>query len=258
MAISDSTEELMTKSFWYEMNEVYTAMPCIVVEVVDDLKEQRVHVQPCLNKLLLDGSVSARSVILNVPVIFPSTSSSAITMPVNKNDIVWCNFSMRAMEIFNESDGKPSTPNNYAKFDQKDAVAFIGMTTKQTAINNPLKRTLAHSTKDLVVAHNLGKSSETEIRFKPNGDIVITTPTKITVNTPEAIINASTSATVTTPDLTVNADSTTWVGDISLTGNITQTGTIIATEVTASGKALSTHTHNQTGHEAGVPTLPPN
>lgn len=256
MAISDSTEELMTKSFWYEMNEVYTAMPCIVVEVVDDLKEQRVHVQPCINKLLLDGKVIPRSVILNVPVIFPSTSTSAITMPVNKNDIVWCNFSMRAMEIFNESDGTPSTPNNYAKFDQKDAVAFIGMTTKSTAINNSAKRRLPHSTKDLVVSHNLGKASETELRFKPNGDVVITTPTKITVNAPQATINATTSASITTPTLNVNASNTNWAGNITLNGNIAQTGTIVSNEVTAGGKALSTHTH--TSASAGSPTSPPN
>lgn len=244
MAIADSTEEVMTKSFWFEMNEIYTSMPCIVVEVVDDLTEQRVHVQPCINRLLLDGRVFPRPVILNIPIIFPSTMSSAITMPINKNDIVWCNFSMRAMEIFNESDGKPSTPDNYAKFDQKDAVAFIGMSTKKTAINNPNKRTLPHSTKDLAITHNIGKSSETEIRFKPDGGIVITSPTKITANAPEFEIN--------TPHLIMNAANTSW------TGNISQTGTLTATEVTASGKVLSTHTHTQTGHEAGAPTSAPN
>ena len=97
MANRDSWEELLTNSFWHEMNEIYTSMPCVVVGIVDDLKEQRVHIQPCLDKLLLDNKSSPRSVILNVPVIFPSTSTSAITMPINEGDTVWGMFSMLSL-----------------------------------------------------------------------------------------------------------------------------------------------------------------
>lgn len=256
MANRDNWEEVLTKSFWYEMNEVYTSMPCIVVSIVDDLKEQRVNIQPCLNKLRLNNTSSPRSVILNVPVIFPSTSTSAITMPVNIGDIVWGMFSMRAMEVFSESDGKPSIPNNRAKFDQKDAVALIGMSTRRTAVNNPNKRIHQHSTEDLVIAHNLGKSSEVEIRFKPDGDVLINSPKKVTVNSVQAVVNASTSASITTPDLTINADVTNWSGDIYHTGDITivgsttQVGTITATEVVGGGKSLSSHAH------AGSPSAP--
>lgn len=273
MASDDSGEEALSNSFWYEMNEVYTSMPCTVVGIVDDLKEQRINVQPSLNKLLLDGTTQARSVILNVPVIFPSTSSSAITMPINKGDLVWCNFSMRAMEIFNESDGKPSTPNNHAKFDQKDAVAFIGMNTRRTAINNSSKRTLAHSTKDLAITHNIGKPAEVEIRFKPNGDMIITSPAKVTVNAVDAVVNASNSAHLTSPQLAVDVPATTWTGNITHIGNVTQTGnntvtgnltqsgvvaitgatsvtgaltatSVTSPTITGAGKDLGTHTHN--------------
>lgn len=268
MANQDNWEETLTNAFWFEMNEVYTSMPCIVVGVVDDLEEQRINVQPCINKLLLDGTAKSRSVILNVPVIFPSTSSSAITMPIKKDDLVWCNFSMRAMEIFNESDGKPTTPNNYAKFDQKDAVAFIGMNTRKTAVNNPNKRRLPHSTLDLVVSHNIGKPAEVEIRFKPNGEMVVTSPTKIKFESPEIELNATSSMTIDTPSLTVSADTTTWTGDTNHTGNTTQsgnttqTGSITATSVSAAtvtggGKNLGTHTHGGV-QSGGSNTAPPN
>jgi len=268
MANRDSWEEVLTNSFWHEMNEIYTSMPCVVVSVVDDLKEQRVNIQPCLDKLLLNNKSSPRSVILNVPVIFPSTSTSAITMPINIGDTVWGMFSMRAMEVFSESDGKPSVPNNRAKFDQKDAVALIGMTTRRNAINNPNKRKYPHSTKDLVVSHNIGKSSEVEIRFKPDGEMIINSPKKVTVNTPEATVNATTKATVTTPSLTVAATNTTWTGNITHTGNLTQTGTVAitgavtATSVTAGtviggGKNLGTHTHGGVV-SGGANTAPPN
>jgi hypothetical protein len=170
-------------------------------------------------------------------------------MPINVGDTVWGMFSMRAMEVFNESDGKPSVPNNRAKFDQKDAVALIGMSTRRTAVNNPNKRIHTHSTEDLVIAHNLGKSSEVEIRFKPDGDVVINSPKKVTVNSVQAVVNASTSASITTPDLTINADVTNWSGDIYHSGDITrvgdttQVGAITATSVVGGGKSLSSHIH---------------
>ena len=262
MAQKDSAEEALTTLFWYEMNEIYTSIPCVVVEVVNDFKEQRVHVQPAIDKLLKDGRTISRPPILNVPVIMPATATSAITMPINKGDVVWCMFSMRAMEVFNEGNGKPQAPNNYAKFDQKDAVAIIGLFPRKKAINNPSNRTLPHDTKDLVVAHNIGTDSEVEIRFKPNGDMIITSPAKVEVNCVDAVVNASTSASITTPDLSVSADNTTWVGDIDLTGNINQTGSqSVSGDVVASGISLASHTHNvlETNNTSTPhPTLGPN
>ena len=100
MATQSSTEELLKSAFWSEMNEVYTAMPCIVLNVINDFKEQLVDVQPCLNRLFLDKRSEARPPILSVPVMQYGTSTSALTMPINKGDIVLCVFSMRALEIW--------------------------------------------------------------------------------------------------------------------------------------------------------------
>jgi len=255
-------QELLTDAFWAQMNDIYTAMPGVVVEVFNDLKEQRIAVQPALNRLFQSGASEERTVILNVPVLFPSTSTSAITMPINKGDNVWLMFSMRAMEAFNEGNGKPVTPLNHLKFDQNDAVALIGLTPRRNAPNNPSKHTHTHSTKDFVIAHNLGKSTEVEIRLKPDGDMIINCPTKVTVNCSNAEVNATASASVTTPDLSVDANTTTWNGDINLTGNINQTGSqTVSGDVTASGISLATHSHDVTGIATGGSTVtsnPPN
>lgn len=244
-------EKLLSAGFWKEMNDLYTMMPATVISVVDDFKEQRINVQPSLNKLFSSGESAPRASIINVPVIMPATSTSAITMPLNEGDTVWLMFSMRAMEIFMESDGKPSTPNNYSKFDQKDAVAIVGLFPRKKAINNPNKRTHEHSTKDLVIAHNIGKPSEVEIRLKPDGSLIINSPTSVIVNCKDAEVNAESSASITTPQLTVDANTTDWTGDINLNGNITQSGSqTVSGDVVASGKSLVSHTH------IGSPTAP--
>jgi Phage protein Gp138 N-terminal domain len=237
-----TTEELIKATFWNQANRIWTSIPCIVVAVKDDFKEQLVDVQPSVNILRPDGAVSEQAVIYNVPVIMPATSTSAITMPINVGDTVMCMFSQKAIEVWQESDGKPSTPNNYAKFHKKDAVAIVGLFPRKNAVNNPNKRTHAHSTKDLVIAHNIGKANEVEIRFKPNGDMIVNTPAKVEVNCNTASITADTS-------ITVDSPTTNWTGDINLTGSLTA-----SVEVTASGKALSTHLHNTTAVQSGGST----
>lgn len=255
MAKQPTQEELLKAAIWSQLSRVYTSIPCTIVTIHTNLEEQRVDVQPSINLLKDDGTVEPRGVILNVPVMFPSSSTSAITFPLNVGDTVACFFSMRAMEVFNESDGKPSTPDNYAKFNQKDAYCIPGLQTRRASVNNPSNHVLPHDTKDLVVTHNIGTANEVEIRFKPNGDMIVTSPSKVEVKCKTAVISATTSLSVTAPN-------STWNGNINLNGNITQsgnqtvTGNIVATEVTASGKALSTHKHGGVvsgGAQTGTP-----
>jgi len=259
MAREVSLEESFKNVFWNQMNGIYTSMPCVVVNVYNDFREQLVDVQPSLNEFRLDKTSKERPPILGVPVIMPATSTSAITMPIQTGDTVWCSFSMRALEIWQESDGKPSTPDNHAKYHPKDAVAFVGLFPRRLAINNPDNRTLPHSTKDLVVAHNIGTSNEVEIRFKPNGDLIINAPNKrVEVNCAEGELNATTSASITTPELNIDADNTNWMGNIALSGNLSQTGSqTVSGDVVASGKSLSNHTHGGV-QSGGANTTPPN
>ena len=241
MAKQPTHEELLKAAIWSQLSRVYTSIPCIIVTVHDNLEEQRVDVQPCINLMKDDGTIEERGVILNVPVMFPSSSTSAITFPLNVGDNVACLFSMRAMEVFNESDGKPSTPDNYAKFNQKDAYCIPGLQTRRASVNNPANHRLTHNTKDLVVCHNIGTANEVEIRLKPNGDMIVTSPNKVEVKCKTAVINATTSLAVTSPN-------TTWNGNIVHNGTLSTT-TVIATSVTATnvtggGKSLSNHVHS--------------
>lgn len=236
MAREASIEELIKGAIWNQLERVNTCLPCTIVGIHEDFKEQIVDVQPLINIFDQSGQATQQAPILTVPVMMPATSTSA-TMPINIGDTVLCVFSQRAIEVFQESDGKPTTPSNYAKFHKKDAIAIVGLFPRKNAVNNPSKRTNSHSTKDLVIAHNIGKSNEVEIRFKPSGDLIINTVAN------KVELNANV--------VEVNAPTTNWTGNISLTGSLTASG-----EVTASGKALSTHTHNVPEVQSGGATKP--
>lgn len=242
MARQSSMEELLKGAIWNQLERVNTCLPCIVVNIHDELEEQIVDVQPAINIFDQNGKSEQQASILTVPVIMPATSTSAITMPISVGDTVLCVFSQRALEVFQESDGKPSTPSNHARFHKKDAVAIIGLFPRKNAVNNPSKRTNSHSTEDLVIAHNIGKANEVEIRFKPNGDMIVNTTSNVEVNCDTASITADSS-------ITIDSPTTNWTGDINLTGSLTASA-----EVTASGKALSTHLHNTTSVQSGSST----
>ena len=101
----------------------------------------------------------------------------------------------------------------------------------------------AHSVDDVVLVHNIG-GSECEIRLKPNGDVIVNSPTKVTVNAPENEINGN---------LTVNGDFTNTSGSFtvnfgsiamsastgaSMTAQFDMTGDIIL-----NGKSVDNHKH---------------
>lgn len=237
-----SDEELLKAAIWSQLNKVYTAMFCIVIGVHNDFEEQLVDVQPSLNKYKLDGTGVERPPILGVPVAMFGNSKSAVTFPVEVGDTVLCIFSMRAIEVWQESDGNPTTPNNRAKFHEKDAMAITGFFPRRLAVNNPSNRSLPHDTKDLVVAHNIGSENESEVRFKASGDIIINSPTKVEVNCQNAVVNSE--------SLSVNCPDTIWTGDVYLVGSLTAT-----VDVEAGGISVKGHKHDVKNVQSGSATI---
>lgn len=218
-----SMEEGVSGAFDYFMTDLWFSIPCVVVNVHNSFQDQRVDVQPSVNKKYKLGVSVEEPVILHVPVIMPSSSTSSITFPINKGDTVLCVFSQRGLDVFKNSNGLPATPVDYRKFDMRDAVAIPGLFPFSKSPNNPSKHTFSHSTNDLAIVHNLGTSGECEIRLKQDGSIVINTASSITVNADTATVNA---------DLQVN-------GDINCTGTIS--GNTV--KQTSNNVTLGTHNH---------------
>lgn len=166
-------ESAMIAFFEHHMRKVYTAIPAVIVAVRSGEK-QSVDVKPLINQVFPDlEDDTEHPVILHVPLIYPSSSTSAVTFPVHPGDTVMLVFSQASMDVFKSGDGTVQPPIDYRRFSIRDAIAIPGLFPFGAAINQVSKHTLPHSTDDLVVFHNLGTSAECELRMKPSGKIEI-------------------------------------------------------------------------------------
>ena len=172
--MTDMTFESAVKAlFDYQMRNVFTAIPAKIMQV-EDAEEQRVAVKPLINNVFPDWDDSAEfPTILSVQVMFPSSSTSAFTFPINAGDTVLLVFAQSCIDVFKSGDGTTQPPSDYRRFDKRDAIAIPGLFPFGMAVNQQSKRTLTHSTDDVVVAHNLGTAEECEIRLKSTGKVEI-------------------------------------------------------------------------------------
>lgn len=224
-------EDLLNAMFEYKTTEMYTALPAIVVGVNDTFSGLSVNVQPAINIKHIDGDITQRPTILNVPVQMPASSTSAFTFPVNIGDSVLLIFSMSGIDTWKRGDGRATTPSDFRHHSVRDCVAITGVFPFSNSVNNPSKRSWPHSTQDTVMVHNIGTGTETEIRMKPSGNIIVNTKQNVEVNCNNATINAE--------SMNVNVPTTTWVGNINQTG-----GQVVSGDVVAGGISQINHVHS--------------
>lgn len=225
-------QELIESSFDKNTEGFFTAIPGIVVTVRNNFQDLYIDVQPSINDKKRDGSAIERPVVLNVPVQMPSSSTAALTLPINVGDPVLLVYAMRGLDVWKRGDGYPQTPTDLRKFDKRDCFAIPGVWPISRSVNNPSKHSWSHDPKDVVLVNALGTSNEVEVRLKPSGDILIRTNKDVSVECDNASVMANTSASITTPDLTIDAINCLW------TGNVTHVGTF-----TFNGVNFSTHRH---------------
>lgn len=252
-----SLADTIQTHFNMRMSDLNTAIPCIVTNVVGELANQRIDVQPAVNVLYKDGTSEERPQILGVPVIFPGSMTSLISWPINVGDTVYCVFSQRSMDNFKIGNGQPTVPNDYRKMSAQDAVAIPGLVPFGKSLNNPAARLFPHSTRDLVVSHNVGTATEVEIRFKENGDLIINTDFNVIVNSKTAAVTVQEKITLNGPLMEVNMLQTNWTGNIALTGNLVQIGNYTMTGVgTFNGINFATHKHLGVSPGSGTSGMP--
>lgn len=208
MASDLTIESAMTAFFEYQMRNMYTAIPAKIMQV-RNAEQCKVDVKPLVDMVFSNLETLEWATIPNVPVMYPSSSTSAITFPVKAGDIVLLVFSQSGLDVFKSGDGTPQPPSDYRTFNMRDAIAIPGLFPFGLAINQQSKRTLTHSTDDVVVAHNLGTDAECEIRLKPTGkveingnQIDISSSTKIDgnlINTGSVTVGVGATGSFTTP-----------------------------------------------------------
>lgn len=261
-------QELMEASFDYQTNNLYTALPGIVVTVRDDFNQLSVDVQPTVNIKNKDGTTKERPVVLNVPVQMPSSSTAALTFPINVGDPVLLVYAMRSLDTWKRGQGRAVLPNDNRKFDKRDCVAIPGIWPFSRSINNPSVRMWAHDTGDLVIVNNIGSGSENEVRLQLSGNIIVNTNQDVEVNCNNAtvvaqstidmsctdfILDASNNISITAATADIIIPTTTWIGNIDITGSLVQIGNYTMTG-TATFNGIVFNSHKHTGVTPGVGT----
>lgn len=264
-ARSPSFEEALTAHFDYSTANLYTAIPGVVVSVVE-MGNLLVNVQPTINVRSEDGLVvMSRPPILNVPVVMPLSKQGGLSFPLREGDLVYLVFSMRGLDAWKASNGYPSTPLDMRKFDVRDCVAMPCVYPSSESTNDPGKRALSHNPDDVVLVHNIGSGNEVEVRLKAGGGVEINAPgQEVKVVCQTAVVEADSQVTLDTPE-------TTMTGNLTVQGTMTIDGeegggtnvirgnfNIIGTTLTHNGKDIgSGHTHSNVQPGSGN-SGPPN
>ncbi len=152
----------------YKLNNVNTAMPAAIVSY--DYTVQKASVQPLLNKVWTDGTVTPYPILENVPVIFPAAGGGGLTFPVVESDTCLLLFCQRSMDLWLTTGGQVN-PDDPRKFDLSDAMAIMGLfpfNHNSTADNNT----------DTILTY-----AGSVIRIKQSGAIVIESSNTVALGT---------------------------------------------------------------------------
>lgn len=241
MSAEYGLSEFVQDGIEYHTRQMNTAIPGVVVTVRQSLHQMTVDVQPMVSFMTEDGESIDRPVVLNVPIHFPTSKKSGMTFPVEPGDPVMLVYSMRNMDSWKRQDGTQSAiPTDNRKFDKKDCVAIPGVFPFSQSPNDPGKHTHAHDSKDTVMYSNLGDGNEVEVRLKPDGNLIINAPTKVTVYTKDAEVNVENSTVINTDTATVNADTSVEVNTTTATVNASSTTTVTCPQSTFIGNLTVT------------------
>ena len=171
--MEDTLEARLNAFFDFKMSGMFV---CMVAEVLNTskLEQCRIDVKPIVNHEYKDSTVVEYPIILSVPVQFPSSSTSALTFPINQGDNVLLVFSQKGLDVFKSGATSAHDPIDMRSFDKRDAIAIPCVNPFSKSINNPDTRTLTHSVDDMVMTHNIGKDNECEVRLTSGGEVKIT------------------------------------------------------------------------------------
>lgn len=178
-----------------------------------------------------DGETQDDVPVIGVPLVMPSSSTSAITLPVQVGDTVVCVVSQTSIDSYKSSSGRADVPtrvNDYRRFNAQDALAFP----YSKRSNNPALRTLAHDPNDVVITHNIGTGNECSITMKADGNVEVTSPFTVKVKAKDIELEADSSLSLKAQTMTIQVPNTTWTGNYTMTG-----------QATFNGIPFSTHKH---------------
>lgn len=238
--------EVVQSIFNYQMQGTYTALPGVVLRVINSGGQQLIDVQPCVSLRNRDGTVTQQAPILNVPYQQPASSVGGTVFPVAVGDNVLLVFQMRGIDTWKYGQGGLAAPSDYRMFSNQDCVAIpcISPVSKTPSMKNK------HSG-DYEIGDTLVFNGGTEVIIKPSGDVIvnaknatmnISDTTKFNTNTFEI---ACSTYKVTSSSYQINSNSYSLVagsGGATTTGNMNMTGSFVL-----NGIPIESHGHIEQG-----------
>ena len=122
----EQTEESIEYAIAEQLRSVNTSFPGIVTKV--DATKYTIEVKSGVKFFFEQKNAYENITIVDVPLLFPSTSTYLITLPVNVGDKVLLVISQKSIEEFITS-GKDAINTDQRVFDASDAVAIPGFNT---------------------------------------------------------------------------------------------------------------------------------
>lgn len=120
-----SLSDILNTAIRYNLSNVHTSFPGKVLEY--SAGNQKANIQPLIKKVYMDKRVESYPVLTNVPVVFPRTANSIISLPIKKGDLVLVIITERSIDQWLEKTGEESEPVSNRRFDLSDAVAIPGL-----------------------------------------------------------------------------------------------------------------------------------
>lgn len=250
-------QEVLVAAFQSQMQDVYTAIPCIVVAVRNNGETAEVDIQPTIGQKFKNGKRKARSVILGVPVSFPVSSNAGVLFPIKVGTTGTAIFSMRSLETWKGGTGELHYPSDRGKYDASDAIFYPGIQPGAVSLANPAKHAWQHSPDDVVVFNNIGTGNENEFRLQPSGNVLVNTNQDVLINCNNATLTAQGNIDMSCKNFSVDAQEnvsisaatgtvsigiTSWTGTYNFTGTHTAVGSL-----TFNGIDFTSHRHPETG-----------
>lgn len=156
----------------------------------DNIKDGFIDVQPVTNYLDYSMNEIEYPIIHNIPVLFPSSSTSAFTFPVNQGDGVLLVFTQTSNKDYISGLKETHLPLSQSWLSLNHAVALIGFNPSNESPFNPNNYKNKISEKDLNIIHNKNTENEVVLSLRSDGNVSIKTTKNIYTESKEVNVKA--------------------------------------------------------------------
>lgn len=201
----DSSLELVIKYLINQNNHnINISFPAVVVGV-EKLVDGLIDVQPVVSHLdPLTRKATTLPVLYDISLLFPNTSKTTISFPVNQGDYVDLIVQSVDIQRFVDGDEGVHDPDFLSHGNLSNVVALVGFTPFQKSPFNPNNYRNEFNDQDLNIVHN--KNTESEIVFKltSEGDLKVINAKKVSYECEEFEVTASEKIKFTAPLISEN------------------------------------------------------